>query len=127
MNKQILFLLMLIPLMLMGCSKDDDIPSTITQTELQGTWMGEYYDCIYSFTFEGYKVQHRITNTKRMTLIRDLRGTYTIEGNTLHITVTEKTDVFEVGAVTDYSIRWATADKKAIDVGSIGKLTKTKD
>lgn len=126
MIKRLSFLFIILSFVFAGCSKDDDMPSVMTQEDLQGKWMEQYYDNIYSFDFEGNKVRHVISNTKKMTTIRDLRGTFTIDGSTLHITVTEKTDVYDVGAVKDYGIRWANSDKTKIDVEGIGELSKTK-
>lgn len=124
--KKVLFTLMALAAMcFVACSSDDDdIPSAVTQADLQGKWMTEWYGNIYSFEFDGNNAKHLISNYPKV--LRDLEGTFVVSGSTLTITATKATSDYKVGETESFEVHWANSEKTELDVGSFGVMKKTR-
>lgn len=125
MRKIIFLMVAIMAIGFTACSSDDDIPQTVTTQDLQGKWMAEYYGNIYSFEFTGNKVHHIISNYPKV--LRDMEGTFVIDGTNMIVTLTKATENFKVGDTEDYyDVHWENSDKTKINISPIGVLSKTK-
>lgn len=125
MRKIIFLMVAIMAIGFTACSSDDDIPQTVTTQDLQGKWIAEYYGNIYSFEFNGNNVKHMISKYPKV--LRDLIGSYSLDGTNIIVTATKKTKDYEIGETESfYDVHWENSDKTKINISPIGVLSKTK-
>jgi hypothetical protein len=126
MRKILLLMVAIVAIGFTSCSSDDDIPQTVTQQDLQGKWIAEYYGNIYSFEFTGNEVHEIIS--KYPNVLEDMEGTFTLEGTKMIVTLTKPLFSLKVGDTREYyDIHWESSDKTKINISPIGVLSKTKN
>ena len=83
MKKVILMVTLLLPMVFMACSDDEDVKETkieVTQEEIQGDWGTSNYKGYLYLSFIGDSYLYRVIEPGDKHFSHTERGTYTIEG-----------------------------------------------